>query len=386
MKLIKKIPITLILSLFFAILFSQYIPADIKSFLYAVSLSIQGALMLIVPFIIVIFIFRAIVLVEGRAFKFIAFFACLIYASNFIASFISFNLSFYSQSEGGLSNIDGIVLNDTLKPLWKLNIEQIISNRTALFIGVLLGILAPYILRRKEKEISEKIFAVVMKFINTVFVPIIPVFIIGFLLKLQQDNIFELIVANHFNVIKNALYIGVVYILLAYLVSNKLNLKAFGKSVYNMMPAALTACISMSSTAALPYTIRAVEKNTKSNSKLATSLVPSVTNMHLLGDCFLIPACIFIVAKLFNHQIDYMDFAFFLTYFVLMKFTVITIPGGGVLTIMPILQSQLSFTPDMLSLITTIYFLLDPFLAFMNVLGNGALCLALSKLLGRKEV
>jgi Na+/H+-dicarboxylate symporter len=294
-------------------------------------------------------------------------------------------LSFHFQDSlklaENIKEMKQLSLSNTLTPLWNFNIPQIISNKIALLLGVLSGVFAPYALpKERVRLIAEKMFATTMNLIHRIFIPIIPIFILGFLLKLEQDNVFGLIMTNHFYVIRNTIIFGIIYILFIYLISSKFNLKKFCNSIYNMLPAAITAFISMSSTAALPYTIEGVEKNTNGGSKIVTSLVPSITNMHLLGDCFLMPACIYIVSKLFNHQITYLEFSLFLAYFALMKFTVITIPGGGILTIMPLLQSQLGFTPEMLSLVTAIYFLLDPFLAFMNVLGNGGFSLILNKL------
>ena len=80
-----------------------------------------------------------------------------------------------------------------------------------------------------------------------------------------------------------------------------------------MIYPAIIAFISMSSTVALPYTISGVKKNIGNKSKIIISLLPSITNMHLLADCFLIPSCIIIVLKIFNYQITYIEF--FLIYF-----------------------------------------------------------------------
>ena len=66
-----------------------------------------------------------------------------------------------------------------------------------------------------------------------------------------------------------------------------------------------------------------------------------------------------------------------------MKFTVLTIPGGGMLTILPLLSTELGFNSAMLSAIMTLYFLLDPFLASLNVAGNGGLFITLDKILSK---
>jgi Na+/H+-dicarboxylate symporter len=67
---------------------------------------------------------------------------------------------------------------------------------------------------------------------------------------------------------------------------------------------------------------------------------------------------------------SYLLFAF---YFVLAKFAVAAVPGGGILIMLPILQTYLGFNADMLGLITAIYVLFDSFITACNVAGNGAM-------------
>lgn len=74
---------------------------------------------------------------------------------------------------------------------------------------------------------------------------------------------------------------------------------------------------------------------------------------------------------------DYFIFAF---YFVLAKFSVAAIPGGGILVMLPILESYLGFNAEMMSLITAIYILFDPVITCVNVLGNGAFAVIVDKI------
>lgn len=382
-KISNLILIILLISIF---CFGNYIPLNFKSILYSISLIIQELLIFVVPFIIVIFISRSIILLKNHAIKLAFSFILLIYVSNFIASFISFNISFYTITNNPdlkISNNDQFQLIDNLKPLWTLNLYKILSNKLALIIGVILGILLPIFIKDKAEQVADKLFDYVMKFINKVFIPIIPLFIVGFMIKLQHDNIFELAIINHLYILKIIIAVALIYILLIYLLAKHFNIVAFLKSLTNMLPAIFVAFISMSSTAALPYMIDGVQKNTNKKSKILISLIPSTSNMHLLGDCFLVPACIMIVLKMFHYDITYTEFTIFLVYFVFMKFTVLTIPGGGMLAILPLLSTELGFNSAMLSAITTLYFLLDPFLASLNVAGNGGLSIILDKILNK---
>jgi Na+/H+-dicarboxylate symporter len=70
----------------------------------------------------------------------------------------------------------------------------------------------------------------------------------------------------------------------------------------------------------------------------------------------------------------------FALYFVLAKFSVAAIPGGGILVMLPILEKYLGFNAEMMSLITALYILFDPVITCANVMGNGAF----SMILGNK--
>jgi Na+/H+-dicarboxylate symporter len=65
----------------------------------------------------------------------------------------------------------------------------------------------------------------------------------------------------------------------------------------------------------------------------------------------------------------YMMFAL---YFCLAKFSTAAVPGGGVIVLLPVLQSHMGLTPEMASLVATIYILQDSIFTASNVMGNGA--------------
>jgi Na+/H+-dicarboxylate symporter len=62
----------------------------------------------------------------------------------------------------------------------------------------------------------------------------------------------------------------------------------------------------------------------------------------------------------------------FTFYFVIAKFSVAAIPGGGIMVMVPVLIECLGFNSDMISLIISIYILFDPVITAANVFGNGA--------------
>ena len=109
-------------------------------------------------------------------------------------------------------------------------------------------------------------------------------------------------------------------------------------------------------------------------------MIPATVNIHLIGDCFAIPIFAFAVLKNFGMEdpgfIAYLAFA---VYFVMAKFSVAAIPGGGIIVMLPVLESCLGFNPEMLSLITALYILFDPVITCANVLGNGGFAMVFSR-------
>ena len=70
----------------------------------------------------------------------------------------------------------------------------------------------------------------------------------------------------------------------------------------------------------------------------------------------------------------------FACYFVLAKFAVAAVPGGGIIVMAPILAKQLGFTAEMVSLITALYIMLDCVTTAINVMGNGAFAVIMRNL------
>jgi Na+/H+-dicarboxylate symporter len=139
-----------------------------------------------------------------------------------------------------------------------------------------------------------------------------------------------------------------------------------------MAPAWLTAVSTMSSALSMPVTMLSTEKNVK-NKELSGSVISATVNIHLFGDCLAIP--IFAYALLKNYGMEepsLYTYSVFTIFFVIAKFSVAAVPGGGIIVMAPILEKYLGFTSEMLPLIITVYIIFDPIITGFNVLGNGA--------------
>jgi Na+/H+-dicarboxylate symporter len=265
-----------------------------------------------------------------------------------------------------------------LAPYWNFALPKLIANDKAMFAGLILGVLFSFVRPGIATKIAEKLEGGVAKILSS-FAMLIPLFVMGFVVKLQHEGVIITIIDDYALIFAVIAIAQFTYICFIYLAVNQFKGRKFLKCIQNMLPATIAGFSTMSSAAAMPLTILGTEKNSD-HPDLVRSIIPATVNVHLIGDCFAIPIFAFAVLKNYGMAdpsfITYVIFAF---YFVLAKFSVAAVPGGGILVMLPILESHLGFNGEMMSLITALYVLFDPIITSANVLGNGGFALVIGK-------
>jgi Na+/H+-dicarboxylate symporter len=275
--------------------------------------------------------------------------------------------------------VQNAVSTEQLSPAFEISLKNLVSNDAALLSGVILGLIACFL----NEAITQKIvrfLEIITKYYFKVLTPIMPFFIIGTALKLQHDGVLVQIFERYLPILLMFVASAYCVVLLQYLALAGFNLPKAMTYLKNVFPATITAFGSMSSASALPLSIKAAEKNSEQKNN-AGVIVPSTVNIHLVGDCFFIPMVAIAVLASFNIGIpSVFDYVIFAVHFVLAKFAVAAVPGGGILVMLPILQQYLGFSPEMLALITALYVLFDPLITACNVGGNGAFAILFDKI------
>ncbi len=355
---------------------SPLIPVAGKEVFYAVSLSLKAVIVFLLPVIIFSLLFKTAVQLAKNATKTIFLILAAICCSNFISTWISFSVG---KAAYGIDLSMALPSEqNALVPAWTFSTFKWIGNQHAMFAGLALGILLALYRPAIAQKLSRFFDLIVAKVLRGILL-IIPFFIFGFILKLSHEGTLVALIWDYAPVL--GIVAGAVfsYIALLYLAANRFQLKSAIRSMKAMMPAALAGFGSMSSAAAMPLTILGAEKNAR-NPDLARSVIPATVNIHLIGDCFAIPIFAFAVLKNFGvaepSMWAYLQFSL---YFVMAKFSVAAVPGGGILVMLPILESALQFDPAMLSLITALYILFDPVITCANILGNGAFAMLMDR-------
>ena len=384
MKLFNKSyskPLIFFGALVVTLIIGPFLPLNFKSFFYACSLLIKDLLIFSLPFVIFCLIFGSISSLGSKAIKYVAIIVPLICISNFINTMLSYFVSGLAIKSGILGSSMAASSNvSDLTPLFTLNIHNILSNNIALIGGLLSGLLVGIF----KKELAENMCEYFNKFTKMFFkilFPLMPIFISGTALKLQHDGILVEICQKYLPILLVFVISTLGWILLQFFILAKFNTSKFAFYLRNLIPAGITAFGSMSSAAALPLSIAAAEKNLSNNKANASIIAPSSVNIHLVGDCFFIPMIALSVLISFGYAFPsiftYLSFALS---FVLAKFSVAAVPGGGVLVMLPIMQDYLQMSPEMLGIVTALYILFDPVITACNVMGNGSLAIIFDKI------
>lgn len=372
-----KMPLILVLEFVVCLMWGDLIDTQVKSFFYTVSLGIKSLLISVLPFIIFSFITGSICDLKKDSISFVLLVFAMVVGSNFISTTLGGIVGYFSLQGISISQY-AHSMQYQLEPLYEFSIPQLISTEKALFLGVAAGILIALTENKQGRKAIHLCHDYSLKFLKKAFIPLIPVFILGFILKMQYDGILQIIVRDYLSIFLLISLVTFSYLLFLYGVATGFSRTRWIESLKNMIPAILTGFSTMSSASALPLVAEAAGKTTKE--PLSEGVAPISINIHLIGDCFFLSILALAILLSFGAPLPTIgEYMTFVCFFVLAKFSVAAVPGGGVIVMIPIMQEYLGFRSEMLSLIMALYILFDPVITAANAMGNGALSMLFVK-------
>ncbi|MDR1595327.1 MAG: cation:dicarboxylase symporter family transporter [Puniceicoccales bacterium] len=379
----KKIPFVLIFCVILALIGGKIFPLSVVSLFLAISVTLKSVVVFVLPALIFCLIFSTFQRLGKSASKIFAIALILLCCSNFLAAYLS---HFVGEMVYAMNlSLSQTSAKDGLKPLFDFQLPKIVSNTVALVASMIFGIFVPKVTPDGARKLSIVFDKFVSHFLKCIQL-IIPFFLFGFFLKMQADGIVATLVCQYASIVAIIIIAIVAYIFILYFAVNGMDVRATFTAMKNMIPAVVCAFGTMSSASALPYTLIAVEKNSK-NKSLAKSIVSITTNIHLIGDCIAIPVFIYAILKSYGapqpSQFLYLAFA---VQFVIAKFSVAAIPAGGIIVMLPIIERCFGFDYAMSSLIFSLYVIMDPICTSANVFGNGAFAQLIDRIATRFHV
>ena len=388
-RLLKFLPAHLSIAIISALLLGKIVDANIASIFYNISCLFIEILLFCLPLVVFGFISRALVNLARGSLTLLLLIFVGVTISNCLALTVGYGVSCAILPFVGIGYAPDFAakLSSSVNALFSFNLPTYVGMETALLMGVVCGLTTSFMAdanpfkqraRRFLTLLSDKISLCLSK----IFIPLLPLYVFGFCLKLSCDNALINLFYHYGVVFALSMTVVVMYLFTLYFVGAKANIRATMANIKNMIPAGLTAFSTMSSAATMPVTLDCTEKNT-GDRNFTDLIIPSTANIHMLGDDIIIVMMAMALSVMFGIPLpDMVSFIPFALAFSIAKLSCVGIPGASVLVILPVLQGRLGFSAEMISIITTIYVLQDSFGTSANVMGNGAFAIIIKRVFG----
>lgn len=379
-----SLPMRLVGVIAFVFLCGDYFNEATVRFFFTFSMMFKEMLTFMLPVIIFSFVLTGILSFKRNAPLVLLLMVGCIFISNWIMAMLTYAVgaAIVPSITNGLST-DMLQVGDDLLPYLDVKLPRLISSAWALIAAVISGITCSFVamplLERGVRTVKKGLET----FLNTYFIPLLPIYVFGFLLEVQHKGVFGSLFANYGKAFVLICATQIVFLACYYLLAASGSIKQAIAYIKAAMPSYLTAFSTMSSTATIPVSVSCAEHNGVESS-LAHLSMPIMANIHLVGDCISTPLLAMVTVTLFLGQFpDPVSYAKFVVMFCTTMLAVSGIPGGGIIVMIPILVSQFCFNEQMVSIIMALYLLLDSFGTAANVMGDGALAILLNKLFKR---
>lgn len=363
-------------------LFGDNLDETVKSNIYAISLFLKEIIVFALPLIIFSFVMNGILSLKDESFKIILILVPMVCLSNFTGFWTAYIFA-NPLLQAGIVKISQLESGEVLKEAWTIHIPQLVRNDFAMIAGVLTGIIGGFFKINFIKKISGFLFETANFILRKLICPILPLFVLGFIVKMQYEGTLSLIMREYALLLAIVALLAYGYMFAVMFLASSRNLKETLRKFKNLLPGVLIGLCSMSSAAAIPSTIQGSEKNLQ-YPNIARFIVPATANMHLLGDCFAIPIIGLALMVSFGYQLpSFSEYFVFSMYGVMAKFAAAGIPGGSALIFVPIFENVFGFNSTMLTAITAVYVLFDPIATSSNVFGHGMFAIIFEKIYKR---
>jgi Na+/H+-dicarboxylate symporter len=375
-----KLPLILLSMLLLPLFFGEYVSIEVKAWLYSISLSMKSILLFVLPFVIFSFVFSCLMALQQGVVTFVLLLIASVFVSNMTAIMTGYTIGYTTFSFLSFTAPAPIDEALMLQPIWQLVLPKIISNEKALLFGFVLGMFFSVRRNAVAEQLATRLNQIANTFLRKIFIPVLPIFILGFVFKLEHDELLGQALRVYGPILFLVVGTQVTYMLVLYFIASGFSPRKFLTYLRNVFPATITGFSTISSAASMPVLILSTEKNLK-DPIMARTIVPAIINIHTLGSALGLTILTLATMLTFNLPMPSLNvFMVFAFYYALAKYAVAAVPGGVIIVVAPLLETYLGFSSDMVGLITAVYMIFDPFGTATNVTGNGAFPILFSRL------
>lgn len=380
-KIFSSLPLQLICAMIGAAFFNMVVCNQTVRVFFTLSSVIKEILEFCLPAIVFFFVAGGIASFAKNSLAMVGLLLGSATISNAITSLYTYGVGVAVLSAGSFGQTALIAgQHSVLTPLFSCNLPSFLRADYAMLAALVVGVALAFAQVPFALQALERGKRFIEWGLASFFIPVLPLYVFGFFLKMIRELPIAQLLSVYGMVFALVVVAQIVWLMVAYGVVNAGVRGGAIATFSNAIPSYLTALGTMSSIATLPVSLVAAEKNT-GNKSLSQFAMPILANIHLMGDAVCTPLFALATMKLFFGVLPALSlYAVFVGYLCLNMLAVSGIPGGGIIVMLPLLKSLFGFTPEMLSVMTALYFLQDGFGTAANVMGDGALVILLNRI------
>jgi len=368
----RSVQVLFILSLY--VLMAEFLPLGAHQFFYTISLLIKDILIWIMPVTVGLFIAYSVSSFQKKAPLFILTLLIFEGLSNFSSVWYAYACAQFSADFMPTFGVS--TLSNEFSAIWRLPFTKPSwwSAEKGAIAGLFLGCFNAFGVHPFLTQVITRGKTTIEWILTRIFARLIPLFVLGFTVQIHQTGLLTHVFTHYALLVLWLFFFLVVYILALFILGTGYSLRKNFSSIKNLLPAGGISLTSGCSLSTMPWTIEGTAKNLK-NPNLAQAIIPATTNIQQIGDCiaqtFL---CFLIYRHFYGVNPDLLTWINFSVIFVLARFATAAVLGGAIFIMLPIYESYLNFSPEMIAIILALNVFLDPLITSSNVIANGALC------------
>ena len=373
----------IIIAIVLGIVFGLFFPKPVVRLFVTFNSIFSNFLQFLIPLIIIGLVTPAISDIGNGAGRLLLITVAIAYCDTVFAGLLSYgtSVSVFPKLIGRTS-ASAIAEFENLDPYFTIQIPPMVDVMASLVFAFTLGLGMAFFGSPHLKKFAEEFKEIVVKTIEVVIIPLLPIYIFGIFLNMTHTG-------QAFGVIKVFIsIIGVIFLLHIFLlvfqyclaggIVGRNPFKLLGK----MLPAYFTALGTSSSAATIPVTLECTKKNGVSD-EIAGFTVPLCATIHLSGSCLKITACAVALMMMQGMEFDFWMFLGFIMMLGVMMVAAPGVPGGAIMAALGVLSTMLGFGEQEQALMIALYITMDNFGTACNVTGDGAIALVIDKMFRR---
>ena len=340
----------------------------------------------IIPLIILGLVTPAIADIGKEAGKMLVITTLVAYSATLFSGFLSYftGVTFFPSMITPGAPIEQISEAHDISPFFTVAIPPVMNVMTSLILAFTLGLGIAHLDSTALKNVCNDFKEIIVKTIQTVILPLLPIYIFGIFLNMTHSG-------QVYNILMVFIkIIGVIFLLHIFLLVFQYSIAALFvhknpfKLLNKMLPAYFTALGTQSSAATIPVTLEQTPKNGVS-AEVAGFVIPLCATIHLSGSTLKIVACALALMMMQGIPFDFPLFAGFIFMLGITMIAAPGVPGGAIMASLGILQSMLGFDESAQALMIALYIAMDSFGTACNVTGDGAIALIIDKIMGKNR-